>query len=910
MRRWIASGVALGCAIGFTPRLAAQEGGTRRATAPAAAQAVVRTGTIHLDGRLNEPASQDATPITQFVQREPVENDPPQMPTEVRVLYDEDALYVGARMTERDPSRIAAQLVRRDEFGQYDFFEVSFDPVNDRRTGYQFRVSAANVQGDTYLYDDTEEDEDWDAVWASAVQLDARGWTAELRIPLSQIRYHPADGPQSWGVNFTRRRLAANELVDFALQSRVRHGRVSVFGRLDGLVLPSAARRIELRPYAVASAEVARAEAGDPFFDGSRVSPRTGLDFRYGLGSTFTLDGTISPDFGQVEVDPAVINLTAFETFFPEKRPFFVEDARIFDFTLSGQTNRLFYSRRVGREPRGDPPPWSTFAEMPTQSTILGAAKLTGRTAGGLSVGALSAVTGRERGRAFDPGTNRMESFTAEPRTVHSVARARQDFRDGASQFGGILTAQHRELPADGSFDFLTREAYSAGVDFEHTWGGRSGRDWALWGFAAASLIRGPPAALLAVQRASNHYFQRPDATRVSLDPTRTSMTGRDWRLQFERRSAEHWTGAVWLAEVSPGFEINDLGFSTAGERLDGGARIGYQEIRPGRVFRSYDLRLFTFHNIRHEALDDPLSWQSWRRAHKSGAFSLEAGAEFLNYWEAEVEASVRPRLMSDVATRGGPLMVTPSVLGLSLRLNTDRRRALSLEPGVDVERWGEGGGRFETEVGLTIRPSSTWEVELGPAFSSERAPAQYVTQTDASFYAPTFGRRYLFGELSRREVSMETRVNLTLSPKLTFQLYAQPLVGSGDYLAYKQLARPESFEFDVFDEGSAAATPGGTVCLGGRTCRDGDRRYVDFDADGTTDFSFEEADFTLRSLLVNAVLRWEFRPGSSLYLVWQQGREEEDRLGRLHLGPDLRALWNAPSQNVFIVKVSYWLGL
>jgi len=878
--------------------------------APAPARAAPRDGPIHVDGRLEEPAWQGVPPLTWFVQREPVENDPPQMPTEVRVLFDEDALYVGVLMREADPSRIATQLVRRDEFGQYDFFEVSFDPVNDRRTGYQFRVSAAGVQGDTYLYDDTEEDEDWDAVWASAVHRDTRGWSAEMRIPLSQIRYYPADTAQSWGVNFTRRRLAANEMVDFALQSRVRHGRVSVFGQLTGLQLPRAARRVELRPYAVASAELGPAEATDPFFDGSHVAPRTGLDFRYGLGPTFTLDGTVSPDFGQVEVDPAVINLTAFETFFPEKRPFFVEDARIFDFTLSGQTNRLFYSRRVGREPRGEAPPWSEFAEVPTQSTILGAAKLTGRTAAGLSIGALTALTGRERGRAFDPSSDRLESFTAEPRSLNTVARARQDFRDGASQLGGILTTQHRALPADGSFDFLAREAYSAGLDFEHNWGGRGSRNWALWGFAAASLVRGPATALLQVQQASNHYFQRPDATRVSLDPTRTAMTGRDWRLQFERRSAEHWTGAMWLAEVSPGFEINDLGFSTAGERLDGGARIGYQEIRPGRLFRSYDLRLFTFHNFRHEALDDAFSWRSWRRAHKSGELSLEAGLEFLNYWELDLEASARPRLMSDVATRGGPLMVTPSVLSFSGRLSTDRRRAVAWEPGVDLERWGEGGGSWEAQVEVTVRPSSSWEVELSPTFASARAPAQYVTQTTAVPYTPTFGGRYLFGELSQREVSMETRVNMTLSPTLTFQLYAQPLLGSGDYVAYKQLARPESFDFDVLEEGTATATAAGVTCTGGRTCRSGEERYVDFDADGTTDFSFEEADFTVRSLRVNAVLRWEYRPGSALYLVWQQGREVEDRVGRLSVGRDLRTLWNAQSENVFIVKLSYWLGL
>ncbi|MBI3982111.1 MAG: carbohydrate binding family 9 domain-containing protein [Gemmatimonadetes bacterium] len=880
------------------------------APAPPAAQAAPRSGNVNVDGRLDEPAWRDAPPIATFIQREPVEGVPADAPTEVRVLFDTDALYVGITLFEDDPSRIADQLVRRDEFGQYDFIEVSLDPVNDRRTGYQFRVSAAGVQGDSYLFDDVEEDESWDAVWASAVHRDERGWSAEIRIPLSQIRYRAADTVQAWGVNFTRRRLASNEISDFALQSRVRHGRVSVFGRLEGLRFPHAARRLEFRPYAVTSAHVAPAAAGDPFFDGSRFAPRTGLDFRYGLGTTFSLDGTIAPDFGQVEVDPAVINLTAFETFFPEKRPFFVEDARIFDFTLSGHTNRLFYSRRVGREPRGDAPSWSDFADVPNQTTILGAAKLTGRMSRGFSVGALAALTGEESGRAFEVATARREGFTAEPRAAWGVARARQDLRDGASQFGGIVTAMRRDLPADGSFDFLTTDAYSAGVDFEHNWGGSRSRNWALWGFAAASLIRGSPQALLRVQRASNHYFQRPDATRVSLDSTATAMHGREWRLQFERRSAEHWTGAVWLAEVTPGFEINDAGFSTSGERLDGGARIEYQQIRPGRVFRSYDVSLFTFHNFRHEALDDALSWASWRRAHKAGQFSLEAGFEFLNYWELDLESSIQPRLMSDVATRGGPLMVRPSVVSFDVGLSTDRRRALAAEAGVSLEQWGEGGGTWEARTELTVRPSTTWEVELSPAYSSEHAPAQYVTQTPDPTYAETFGRRYLFGELKRRELSMDTRVNMTLSPTLTFQLYAQPLLSAGDYVAYKQLAQPETFDFDVFQEGTPVILRSGVACLGGRTCVSDGERYVDFDRDGVTDFSFDEQDFTVRSLRLNAVLRWEYRPGSALYLVWQQGREIEDQVGRLNLGRDLDRLWDAQPDNVFIVKLTYWLGL
>jgi hypothetical protein len=859
---------------------------------------------------LDEAAWRNAPPVTQFVQREPVEGAPPQERTEVRVLYDRSAIYIGAMLYEQDRSSVRTQMVRRDQQGAYDYFEVSLDPNRDRRTGYRFRVSASGVQRDVYLFDDVREDEAWDAVWQSAVHHHDSGWSVEIRIPLSQLRYEAADAPQSWGVNFTRRRVAVNELTDFSLESRLRHGRVSVFGELEGLYLNHSSRRLEFRPFTLASARLARAEPGDPFFDGSAASSRVGMDLRYGLGSAFSLDATIAPDFGQVEVDPAVINLTAFETFYQEKRPFFVEDAQVFDFTLSGRTNSLFYSRRIGRAPHGRAPAGSDFESLPTETTILGAAKLTGRLPSGLSLGALAAVTAREKGRAFDSSTGRMSEFTVEPPAVFTAFRVKQDLRGGASQVGGILTALRRDLPEDGSFDFLTSGAYAVGANFEHNWGGPRSRDWALWGFWAGSLVRGAPAALIRIQTASNHYFQRPDATRFSVDSSATQMSGYEWRLQFERRSARHWTGAVWLAEVSPGFEVNDAGFSTAGERLDGGARLSYQEITPGSILRSYRVNAFTFHNWRHEALDAPFSGRSWVRAHKRGAFNLSSNLEFLNYWGTRVELRYSPQSLSDVATRGGPLMIEPASTTVELSGNTDRRRAISVEPSFSYQWRHRGGYSLEVSSGISVRPAPNVEIEVEPSFQTEINPAQYVARASDSTYTATFGRRYIFADLDRRELSMEARVDVALSPKVTVQLFTQPLLSSGDYLAYKQLLRAESFDFDVFEEGQAVSTGGRIRCTGGRTCRSGETRYLDFSGDGSSDYSFRERDFTVRSLKINAVFRWEYRPGSALFLVWQHNRRSSEMDGLLRLGRDLSALWDAPAENQLMLKISYWIGL
>ncbi|HSM59306.1 MAG TPA: DUF5916 domain-containing protein, partial [Longimicrobiales bacterium] len=658
--------------------LSAQQNDVEAESAPPAmptrrvSPALEREGDIVLDGVLDDAAWARAAPTSGFVQREPVEGRPAEHDTDVRILFDEEAIWVALRMHDPQPESISRQLFRRDDSGQADYVEIAFDPNLDRRTGYLFSVTAANVQGDAYLYDDNREDNAWDAVWSSAVSVDQGGWSAEMRIPLSQIRYEASEGDQRWGFNVHRSRLATREETFLSLVSRLQRGTVSQFGVLVGVRAPRASRRIEVRPYVVSSLHNGPAEEGDPFFDGSSASTRVGVDLSYGLGASFTLDATVNPDFGQVEADPAVINLSAFETFFQERRPFFVEDARVFDFSLSGGRNQLFYSRRIGRSPHGGAPNGTTFSEVPDNATILGAAKLAGRTSSGLSVGALAAVTGNESGRAVFEEDGSIGEFPVEPRTEYGVLSFQQDFRQGATTVGGIVTALRRELPGDGSFDFLPDRAFNGGVRFEHQW---SDRAWALWGFLAGSHVRGSEEAITEIQTASNHYFQRPDATRFSLDPSATSMSGAEWRLQVERRNGAHWTGSAWLAQVTKGFEINDLGFSGSAERLDGGFRFGYREITPGSLFRSYNVSFSNFHNVSHEALDDAGSWGSWRNAYLRGSFSLNGDAQLLNYWSGHFSMSYSPDGWSRTATRGGPIMKDPGSASASARFGTDRRR-------------------------------------------------------------------------------------------------------------------------------------------------------------------------------------------------------------------------------------------
>ena len=909
-----AGSVVAGLLLLAAPSAAQQGSGTADAVVtPSSSRPATRAGTkvgeIRVDGRIDESAWRSAPVTSGFVQREPDEGMPAGRDTEVRVLFDDDAMYVAAHMWEH-PDSITKVLVRRDERGSFmDWFGISIDPNLDRRTGYQFKISAGGSQQDLYISDDTREDMAWNTVWESAVSSDSLGWHLEVRIPLSQIRYESTNEPQTWGLNFVRRRAIVVERSSFALDSRRINGTVSQYGTLEGVRVPGRVRRVEARPYVLSSLHNGPTATDDPFFDGNDVGARIGSDFRVGLGSSFTLDAAINPDFGQVDADPAVINLSAFETRFQERRPFFVEDAQVFDFGLSGGQNELYYSRRIGRAPHGDGPSDAVFTDAPDAATIVGAAKLTGRTGSGLSLGGLVAVTQAESGRAFFDTDSSLQEFRAEPRTEYSVVSARQDFRDGQSQVGLIATALHRDLPSDGTFENLPDQAYSAGVRFDHQWGDRG---WKLAGFLAGSHVMGSPEAMVSLQRSSVHYFQRPDGTRARVDSTATSLSGAEWRLQLDRQNTDHWTGSIWTAGVTKGFDVNDLGFSTTRERIDGGARLGYRELRPGRILRDYNLRLNTVYNFSWEALAAAGGWNSWRRAYTNGNFSFNANATFLGYRRANLNLSFRPDTYSRSATRGGPVMIEPGGLNACVGFSTDNRQPTSVRASFDYSFASRGSGDdFSLSANVTLRPSPNVRINLEPEFSVRREAAQYVTSTSAVAYEPTFGRRYLFGDLQRKSFGFEVRADYTLSPALSFQLYAQPLLSSGDYTAYKQLARPSSFDFVSLTQGTAAGVNGIVTCTGGSICRDaaGDQ-HVDFDGDGAADYQFGDRDFNVRSLVGNAVLRWEYRPGSVIFLVWQRQQEDEVGIGDFDLSRDLRALWVSPAHNRFIVKVNYWLGL
>ena len=877
---------ALGLAVFLaSPGVSAGQAKITHGTVPVL-QSVRASSPVVIDGLLDDEVWVRTPATTGFTQRDPDEGKPATERTELRIAYDNDALYIAARMDDNDAARIARQLARRDQDAEADMFVVYLDPHHDHVTGAVFGVSAAGVQSDAVVFNDTWRDQSWDAVWTSAVKIDQRGWTAELRIPFSQLRFPRADH-HTFGINASRyiqRKKEEDWLVEVP---KTENGLASRMGHLDGLDGVSSRHTAELLPYAVARSEfIAPDSSNDPFNDGSRVVGGIGVDLKYRVSSNMSLDGTINPDFGQVEVDPAVVNLTAFETFFEEKRPFFIEGANIFsNFGRTGSNNfwgfnrsepLIFYSRRIGRAPQGSAD--GDFVETPTTSTILGAAKLTGKTRSGWSVGVLDAVTGRERAKTI---SNEIRGKTeVEPLSNYLVARAQRDLTPRVG-FGVLATAVNRDMREPSLGDLLPAQAYTAGIDGHVFLDAK--RDWVINGSLAKSHVTGSTAAITRLQRASQRYFDRPDAPHVELDPNATSLGGWTGSVNLNRQSGVHGVNAALWA-VSPGFDSSDAGFTFMSDRAGMHAAYQWRNPKVNRFSRSRNIAAAKFY-----------TWNYARELQTDGYFTT-AQIEFKNYWSLFGNGLYFRPTQDDRSTRGGPSMAAPGARTAFLGFQSDRRRRVSLDGGGNIDTNSFGGRNRNVNLSIRYRPASSLELSTGPSFGRTHSLAQYVNTYVDPAAAATFGSRYVFATLDQREFSLQTRVNYVLSPKMSVQVYMQPLVSVGDYTGFKQLARPRTFEFTTFGQ------DGGTIVYDPLTSR-----YTVTPGDGGKPFEFANPNFNFKSLRLNAIYRWEWRPGSALYLVWTEQRQDLANPGAWVLGRDIRRTFSAPPDDVFVVKVSYW---
>jgi hypothetical protein len=867
------------------PTGAASGQGSIHASVPIV-QAVRSNTPVVIDGRLDEEVWLRAAAATEFTQRDPDEGKPATERTELRLAYDDAALYAGARLHDRDSPRIVRQLSRRDQEAEADGFWLYLDPHHDHLTGAVFSVSAAGVQGDAAIHNDSWQDTSWDAVWESAVTKDEGGWTVEMRIPFSQLRF-TASERHTFGINALRYIQRKNERAWLVHVPKTESGLASRMGHLEGLHGVSPHRTLELLPYLSSRAEyVAPSTASDPFNDGTRLFGSVGLDLKYRPSSSLTLDGTINPDFGQVEVDPAVVNLTAFETFFEEKRPFFIEGANIFsNFGQSGANsfwgfNRseplIFYSRRIGRSPQGAAV--GEFVDRPNATTILGAAKLTGKTRNGWTMGVLEAVTGRERAQMV---TDRVLDRTeVEPLSNYFVGRIQRE--KGRTAIGLLATAVNRDLRSPALRAELPNQAYVAGIDGHFFLDAK--RDWVVTGRIAGSHVAGSTGAVSRLQRASQRYYDRPDAAHLEFDPDATSLRGWTGSVNLNRNSGVHGVNAALWAN-SPGFDSGDAGFNFNSDRAGMHAVYQWRNPKVNRFSRRRSLGL--------------AKWYTWNFARElqGDGVHLFGNIQFKNYWSMFSSSGFFRAVQDDRATRGGPSMRSPRSRFGFLALESDSRKRVSAGANWNVEGNEFGGSSMGAGLSVQYRPAASLEISTGPSYQRNHNLAQYVGTFAAPDITATSGARYVFATLYQKEFSLQTRVNFVLSPKISLQVYMQPLVSVGGYDGFKELARPRTFDFVRFghDRGAMIHDPV-------------TRRYTVSPGDGGASFGFDNPDFNFKSLRLNAIFRWEWRPGSAMYVVWTEQREDVARPGQFALGRDVRGIFGAPADDVLLFKIAYWL--
>lgn len=851
-----------------------------------------------LDGRLDDPAWRQAVFTSDFLQKDPHEGQAASESTEVAVLFDDDYLYIGARLACPDPERhVRASVSRRDNPGNSERFIVTLDTYHDRRTSYSFGVTATGVRTDYYHPTDGEfsRDHSWDPVWAARSARLPGGWSCEMKIPFSQLRFRNQD-VQTWGINFNRW-VPADFEDDFLVYiPKNSTGWASRFPELTGLAGIRPRRRLEFLPYLASDAVYDnQAAAGDPFNDGSHYAGRTGGDLKMGLGPNLTLDATFNPDFGQVEADPAQVNLSAFETFYDEKRPFFTEGSQL----LQGSGASYYYSRRIGAAPHGPTPGafvrpgpggrpdtlGADFAERPGNTTILGAAKVTGRLNGGLSIGALAAVTGRERADLFNAATGARSGGEIEPPTAYTVLRLQQELGANASTVGLCLTGVGRDLPADGPLvDRLNRRAFTGGLDWDWRIDGGTYNLSAHTGF---SHITGSAADIAGQQLSSRRYYQRPDVDYVRFDPTRTALSGYNASLDFSKNGGTHWLWEAGFNAESPGLELNDLGRLGGADDIDTWANLRYRENQVGGLLRNYAVGAYLSrgYNFGGEG------------QYAEGDLTFDT--QLKNFTSVSVDLHPWLSSQNDNLTRGGPSMRTGGGLSESISISTNGAENIQGELNGSYSANTRGGWGWSVGGSLQVRTGGRWQFSVSPGYTQSRPVRQYVTtRPRGDGGTGTYGNRYIFSRIRQSQLSAQLRLNYSFTPDLSLEVYAEPFAASGRYSHFGELAAPGSADLRMYGREGTTITP--------QVDAEGQAGYAV--TDGADAFVIARDDFNVVNFNSNVVLRWEWRPGSTFFFVWQQNRAGFEPNGELVGGRRFLDSFSAQGTNYLAAKVTYWI--
>ncbi|POY37216.1 hydrolase [Solitalea longa] len=832
-----------------------------------------------IDGSLSDEAWNTVEWTGDFIENLPEENTLPIEQTKFKVLYDNEFIYFGFKCYDKNPKEIVKRLSRRDGF-EGDWIEVNISSHNDKLTAFSFAASVAGVKSDGFISENgTAWEGNWNPIWYLKTNIDEEGWTAEFKIPLSELRFSNAPD-QVWGLQSTRRYFRTEERSLWQRIPLDAPGWVSEFGELRGIkgIVPK--REVELRPFLVSKMENYPAEPGNPFKTGRNYDLNAGLDAKVGVTNDLTLNLTINPDFGQVEADPATLVLDGFQVFYPEQRPFFIESRNIFNYTFSDSQDNLFYSRRIGRTPQG----WvssgeNSFVAMPDNTAILGAAKFSGKTKSGWSIGVLESVTSREYAKINQAGNEHKE--LVEPLTNYFVGRVQKDFNNRNSYLGGMFTSTLRNIQS-ANLDFLHTSAISSGMDFMHNW---KNRKYYIRGNLLMSYVEGSKQAILATQQSMTHLFQRFDAKNVEVNPERTSLTGTGGRLVIGKASDGNWRYRAGVTWVSPELELNDVGFLRQANNIRQEAFASYVTLKPFGQFRSVEVYL------------DQIADYDFDGNHNNLQFLLGTNATLKSNWTFGLQALYKPVNYSISALQGGPRVRNSEEFFKSFSFTSDSRKKFRYNGAVYSNKGKNNSLSYnEFNFGLVYQPVNAFTVSVIPSYALNKNKAQYVTQNQLAD-----GSRYIMASLDQKTISAAIRFDCNINPDLTIQYYGQPFISQGKYVAFGKVANPTARNFEdrssLFTKDQISADLINNAYL------------VDENIDGNPDYTIYNPNFSSVQFRSNLVVRWEYIPGSELYLVWSQGlssygRPENDLLDGLST-----EILNGKPQNTFLLKATYRLS-
>ncbi len=878
-------------------------------------EAVRISNPITIDGILSEHEWQ-RTGVSDFTQRDPVEGAKPTFKTEVWVAYDDEAIYVAVRMHDDHPDSIISRIGRRDVDLSSDWFAFGIDSYYDRRNAFFFAVCPSGSITDGIFFNDSWDDKSWDGVWDVATKIDDKGWTAEFKVPYSQLRF-PEKEEYVWGINFVRGIERLKEEDHYVMVPKKESGFVSHFADLTGIRDIHPPTRIEVLPYFVGKNKITnQISKKNPFYDGSQVAGGVGADLKFGLGSNLTLNATINPDFGQVEVDPAIVNLTQFENYFDEKRPFFVEGANYFNFGYGGVNNNFgfnwgkpnyFYSRRIGRSPIGNVQHVG-YTNTPDATTILAAGKLTGKLSDGWSLGTLHTITQREYAHIADRINGNRYADVVEPFASHNVVRSLYEFNQGQRAIGFIATGVFRDLNRDYLVDQFNKRSYAFGVD---GWTNIDPeREYVMSGWFSTTQIEGSIRRMINVQKSFLHYFQRPDVDNLNVDTNTTQMSGYAGRVAINKQKGNVVFNTAF-GLISPSFNTNDLGFMFRTNVMNGHIVLGYRWYEPDGTFRRKGFNVATFRN--YDFAGNKLN---------EGYF-LFWNAQLMNYWSFHGSTSFNQPAIDIFSTRGGPIMKSNRTYHSYIEGSTDYRKEIVYKLEIGAHRSESGGYELNLNPGIEWKPTSNLNISLSTQFMKNIGKAQWVESgyvrkavvdsignfLNYDYYNPipdptviqTYGNRYIFSELDQKELSARIRLDWTFTPKLSLQLFLQPLISVGHYYNFKEFAKPRTFTFNNYGEQSSTITYN----------PEKNRYEVDPDGTGERNFQILNPDFNYKSIRLNAILRWEFLPGSTAFFVWTRNSTHELNPGNFELGRDFSDLVTAlDHEDVFLFKIAYWWSL